>query len=138
MRSPGDVAAWCAVALAVALALGLTAHRIAFSPAGIVILPDPQAPWIQADAPVTALLQQWGREEAPVTRFFTSFSLERPAARAELSVRAFGPAQVTLNGEPVSFAASPPGTSDWKRFRRTEVGLRAGSNTLHVDVANRR
>jgi hypothetical protein len=124
-------------ALAVLVGVGLIAQRAA-SPEGLVLVQDQTAPWIMVDRPPTALLQQWGRLEAPVVGFETRFDSPGPGPRAVIRLRAFGSARVMLNGAPVR-DPGPEGSS-WKRFRELDAtGLvRSGRNELRIDVANRR
>jgi len=122
------------------LALALVARSVFFSPSGILVLQDERAPWIMVDGPVTARLQQWGRVDAPVTRFFASFEATDPGPRARLFLRSFGDARVFLNDVLVPEPKRETGeTANWKRFRELEVAdlLRRGLNAIRVEVANR-
>jgi hypothetical protein len=120
------------------LALALVVRSIFFSPSAILVLEDERAPWIMVDGPITARLQQWGRVEAPVTRFLASFEATDPGPRARLLLRSFGDSRVFINDAPVPEPAR--GTTDWKRFRELEVAhlVRPGLNAIRVEVANRR
>ncbi len=93
------------------LAVALVVHRVFFSPSGILIIQDERAPWIMVDAPIKARLQQWGRVEAPVTRFLASFEATEPGPRARLALRSFGEARVFLND--VLASESDRDTSPW-------------------------
>jgi hypothetical protein len=119
------------------LALALVAQRVFSSPSGMLILQDERAPWIMLDGPITARLQQWGRVEAPVTRFFAGFDAREPGPRSHLFLRTFGTAQVFLNDALVP--ESNQETGNWKHFRELEVTpfLRSGPNAIRVEVANR-
>jgi len=137
VRSRFDVLAWSGAGMLILLAVALVVHRVFFSPSGILILQDERAPWIMVDAPIKARLQQWGRVEAPVTRFLASFEATEPGPRARLVLRSFGEARVFLNDVLVS--ESDRETSNWKRFREFEVVhlVRRGLNAIRVEVANR-
>ena len=136
VRSRFDVLAWSGAGMLILLAVALVVHRVFFSPSGILVLQDERAPWIMVDAPIKARLQQWGRVEAPVTRFLASFEATDPGPRARLVLRSFGEARVFLNDVLVS--ESDRETSNWKRFRELEVAhlVRRGLNAIRVEVAN--
>ena len=69
MQRGGEAWARAGVATLVGLAILLSIWRALFAPEGILIRQDSEAPWIMAPSPVTAMLNQWGREDAPTTRF---------------------------------------------------------------------
>jgi hypothetical protein len=129
--------AWGGAGVLVLLAVALVLHTVFLSPSGILVIQDDRAPWIMVDGPVTARLQQWGRMDAPVTRFFASFEAADAGARARLLIRSFGDARVFLND---ALVLEPDReTLDWKRFRELEVTepVRRGLNAIRVEVANR-
>jgi hypothetical protein len=120
------------------LALALVARSVFFSPSAILVLQDERAPWIMVDGPITARLQQWGRTDAPVTRFFASFEATDPGPRVRLVLRSFGDARVFIND--VLAPETNLETANWKHFRELEVTplVRGGLNAIRVEVANRR
>ncbi len=102
------------------------------------IVQRPEAPWIMAPLPVSARLQQWGKEQAPRVSFRRRFPAAASEAAASLRLRAMGRYRLHVNG-----AVAPGGGGDgseWRRERRVELGglLRDGENEVRVDVANRR
>jgi hypothetical protein len=137
VRTRFEVVVWTGAGVLVLVALALVVHRIFFSPSGILVLQDERAPWIMVKAPIDAEVQQWGRVEAPVTRFLSSFEATDPGPRVRVVLRAFGDAQVFLNDQLVPEPSQE--TANWKRFRELEVGhlVRRGLNAIRVEVANR-
>lgn len=125
-----------AVALVVLSCAGSLAH-CALSERVPFLLPDGGPGWWMAPLPVSAELMQWGREQAPVTRFALRFELAAPPPRAEVALRALGSFTLRVNG------GVPPGGqgdgSRWRALRRVELAplLRAGANELAVEVVNR-
>ena len=137
VQSRFEVLAWSGAGMLVLLAIALVLHTVLLSPSGIIVLQDQRAPWIMVDGPITAQLQQWGRVDAPVTRFFASFDAADPGPRARLILRSFGDAKVFLND---TMVPEPDREAvNWKRFRELEVAhlLRRGGNAIRVEVANR-
>jgi len=137
VRTRFDLLAWSGAGMLILVALALVVHSVFFSPSAILILQDQGAPWIMVDQPITARVRQWGRVEAPVTRFLASFEATDPGPRARLFVRSFGDSRVFINDVPVS--ESDRATTNWKRFRELEVTqlVRGGLNAIRVEVANR-
>lgn len=128
-----------AVGAAALLALPLTLYGVACSPQSRVLWPDPTAPWIMADLPVSGAVQQWGRIDAPPTRFVRSFALDAAPAHAPLVLRSFGSAQLSVNGEPIVLGTAPRAAGP--RFRAeadVAAALRAGDNRLEVEVRDTR
>jgi hypothetical protein len=132
-----DILAWSGAGILILLAVALVLHTVFLSPSGILVIQDDRAPWIMVDGPVTARLQQWGRVDAPVTRFFASFEAADARPRARLFLRAFGDARVFIND--VMVPEPTRETGSWKRFRELEVTelVRRGLNAIRVEVANR-
>jgi hypothetical protein len=137
VRNRFDVLAWSGAGVLILLASALVVRSVFFSPSAILIRHDESAPWIMVDVPVTARLQQWGRVDAPVTRFFASFEATEPGPRARLVLRSFGEARVFLNDALVP--ESDRSAASWKRFRELEVAhmVRRGLNAIRVEVSNR-
>jgi hypothetical protein len=129
---------WLGAGLCVLAGVGLTAQRIGAGGAGVVLVQDASAPWIMVDRPPSAMLQQWGRTEAPVVRFATAFETDAPGPEVRILLRAFGRARVSLNGAAVPDPAGEP--KAWKRFRTLDAAglVRPGRNELQVEVANKR
>ena len=71
------------------LSLGAVLLRCALSPDVPFVRREPQAPWMMPPAPVSAFLEQWGEEEAPVTRYTRELELER--AREQVKALGFDP-----------------------------------------------
>ena len=137
-QPPQSVRIARALALACAvLAVGVFAWR-ARAPEARLVVPGPDAPWVMVDAPVTARLQQWGREEAPPVRFVASFEATEPGP-AEIELRAFGRARVWLNDREILPLATPEGVQDARAPRRASVedALVEGGNRIAVEVRNR-
>jgi hypothetical protein len=122
----------CALGLAL-LPLGLLLGRCATSSEIPFLRQSAAAPWIMPDVPVTAELQQWGREAAPLARFERRFEAAT-GARAELRLRALRGFQVHLNDR---LLAQDDGAR-WREETRVDLSpaLRAGENRLRVDVSN--
>jgi hypothetical protein len=124
-----------AVALAAA-SLGFLLQRCACSPQVPFIRQSASAPWIMPASPVSAELQQWGRQEIPVARFEKRFRAQPPFGRVLLRVRALRRFQAHLNGDAVE-GASGDGAR-WRHERVVDLTslLRPGLNQLRVDVEN--
>jgi hypothetical protein len=120
--------------LVLALApLGFVLGRCATSHGIPFLRPSASAPWITPDVAVTARLQQWGRDAAPVARFERRFQADADA-RAELRVRALRRFRLQLNGRLVAEGDG----SRWRDETRVDLGglLREGENALRVEVSN--
>ena len=138
MRKAGDaLVKWGAIGV-VLLATALVTYRIVFSPAGIIITQDDQAPWIMAFTPVTARLQQLGKSQAPATRFGTAFFVATPPVAARLEIRAFGDLSLFLNDRPVPLPDDRP--ANWKTPTVMDVArfLRSGDNWIIARIENAR
>jgi len=134
-----EQAARTGAAATLVLALLLVVQRVAFSPAGRVILQDGDAPWIEVALPVTAEVHQWGREKPERTEFRTGFFLETVPAAARLRLRAFGTLALRVNGVPAALPAEAAREGRrWQRWVETDVAaaLHPGANELAVEVAN--
>jgi hypothetical protein len=136
MRLRGKLLRSWAIVGSLGLALALVVYRIVLSPVGLVIRQDPDAPWIMFPMPVTGMLEQWGNEQAPVTRFASRFTIADPPARATLRVRAFGEFSVFLNGKPIPIVLARG--HNWKKPIVVEVSdfLQRGDNEVGVAVSN--
>ncbi len=126
-----------AIAL-IPLSVCFVALRCALSPDVPLIRQSADAPWIMAPSPVSAELQQWGREDVPVARFTRGFVSDEPAAQTVLRVRALRSYRAWLNGEPIP-GARGDGES-WRAEARIDLGplLRPGWNELRFEVSNAR
>ena len=122
----------------VPLSLGALVLHAVLTPEVPFVASERDAPWWMAPMPVSALLEQWGDEGTPVTRFEQSLVLPAVPAQAALELRALRSFVLRVNGE-----VPPDGRSqgdDWRRWRRVEIAglLRVGENRVEVDVGNRR
>jgi hypothetical protein len=119
-----------AIALGLA-ALAFVALRMATSPDVPLIRQSSERPWIGPPLPVSASLQQWGRDAAPLARFEQRLTVAEPSG-AELRVRALRRFRAFLNGRQVLEGDG----ADWRRDHRTALALAAGENELRVEVSN--
>jgi hypothetical protein len=135
---PWDAIVRAALLAAALVGCGLLAWRATGAPEGRLIVQDPSAPWIAPDAPLGLGLRQWGRGDAPPADYHLGFELPDPPPRATLELRAFGQAELWLNGAQIALPDGDAAPRSWRRFRRVVVsdGLRPGANELRVRVRN--
>lgn len=121
----------------VPLSLGAALLHGATSPEVPFVTGDADAPWWMVPMPVSALLEQWGAAETPVTRYERSFVLDAPPPHAAVELRALRSFALRVNG--VEPEGGRHDGADWRRRHRVEIGplLRAGENRIEVDVGNR-
>jgi hypothetical protein len=119
----------------VPLSLALLLLRCALSPDVPFLSPQADATWWMAPTEVSALLEQWGRRDAPVTRFAGETVLREVPDRASARIRALRDVKLRVNGEPVPL----PEVSDWREARRVDLApwLQPGTNRFELDVSNR-
>ncbi len=118
-----------------ALPLAAVAARCALSPEIPFVAPGPRSPWMMAPRPVSAALEQWGRERVPVTSFVRS--VERVGSEPlRLRVRALRGFALFVNGAEV---ARDDGAR-WRQAREIDATpwLRPGANEIRIDVAHAR
>ncbi|MFQ5416718.1 MAG: glycosyltransferase family 39 protein [Myxococcota bacterium] len=118
------------------LSLGFFAYRCGTSQEIPFITQSDEAPWIMAPAPVSAKLQQWGREQVPVVSFRRSVHSDGAEGDVTLTLRALRGFAVKVDGEPL-----PGGRDDgarWRERRQLALGpaLEAGWNQIEIDVAH--
>jgi hypothetical protein len=121
----------------VAGSLGLAGLDARLSPAVVFLDASPAAPWIMAPLPVSAGLEQWGRERPPETRFRRHLELAQLPERVSLRLRAVRDFRLSVNGQVPEGGSAEGG--DWRRARSIDVTplLRPGSNQLDVHVRHR-
>ncbi len=115
--------------------LAFVVGRCATSPDVAFLVPSDAAPWITPELPVSARLQQWGREAVPRAEFEKRFRAEA-GADAELQIRALRRFRLHLNEVLVAESDG----ARWREQTRVPLAglLRQGPNTLRVEVENPR
>lgn len=120
----------------VPLSLSLLLLRCALSPDVPFVSQHADPTWWMAPTQVSAQLEQWGRRDAPVTRFAGETVLRSRPEHASARLRALRDVQLRVNGRPVPL----PAASHWRDARRVDLTpwLEPGTNRFELDVTNRR
>jgi hypothetical protein len=124
-----------AVAL-LALSAGFFAFRCTTSQEIPFITQSDASPWIMAPTPVTASLEQWGREHVPVLSFRRSLRSHAAAGDVTLTLRALRGFTVKVDGRPLR--GGHDDGARWREPREIALGpaLEAGWHQLEIEVEN--
>ncbi len=131
----GRIHRWLSWGLvAVLLAGGMLAYRIARSPAGTLLVAEQGAEWIRIDSQPSVVARHTTRN---IAFFRHTFSTPRDLPTAEVTIKAFRSYRVVINDREVS--SKGPEESPWVHAGRVDLRphLRPGTNTLIIAVENR-